>query len=385
MKVLSIGMDRKLFEERSEVLERSLAYASKMEELHMIVFSLKKHDLKPKVINNLYLYPTNSLSRIIFLWDAYKLGKKIITGKKFAKDASVISAQDPMSIVGFILSRKFTLPLQIQIHTDVFNPYFRNSLTNVKNFWYSGWVNAPLTRFLIRKAQGIRVVSQDIADSIKKRFPNIKAPVDVLPVFVDIERIVNTEIRRDLQKDFPQFKFIVFMASRLSPEKRIDLALKVFKKVLENFKDTGLVIAGNGDEKGHLQQIAKKMGIEKNVAFIGWQDDLISYYKTADMFLLTSDYEGYGMTLIEAAASGCPIITTKVGIAKSDLFVNGENSSVCPVGDVGCISNSINTLVSDNSKRELFKRAMQDSIKHKLISKDEYVSRYVGLLEKLIK
>lgn len=126
------------------------------------------------------------------------------------------------------------------------------------------------------------------------------------------------------------------------------------------------------------------MGLEKNVVFVGWKNDLISYFKTADMYLLTSEYEGYGMTLIEAGASGCPIVTTKVGIAKTDLFKNGQNSMVCEVGDYRCISEKILELIHDNSKRELFKRSMISDIQKDFISKDEYVSKYVRLLENLI-
>jgi len=385
MKVLTIGMDRKLFEEGSAVLERSLAYASKMEELHIIVFSLKKHNLKPKVINNLHLYPTNSISRIIFLWDAYKLGKNIIIQNKFVRGLSVISAQDPMSIVGYALSKKFKLPLQLQIHTDLFSPYFKNSLTNWKNFWYSGWVNILLTKFLIKRTKGIRVVGQDIKDLIKKKFPSIKAQIDVLPIYVDVNEIISAIPKRDLQKEFPQFKFIILMASRLSPEKRFDVAFKSFKNILSNFPQAGLIIAGEGNEKGHLESLVRELGLKDNVVFIGWQNDLVSLYKTADVFLLTSEYEGYGMTLIEAGASGCPIVTTKVGVANTGLFKNGENSFVCSVGDVDCLAKSINKLISNNSYRELFKRSMQDSIKFTLISKEEYTNQYVSLLQKLLK
>ena len=61
MKVLSIGTDRKLFEKESAVLERSMDYTSKLEEFHIIVFSLKKHNLSQKDEGNLHIYPTNSL------------------------------------------------------------------------------------------------------------------------------------------------------------------------------------------------------------------------------------------------------------------------------------------------------------------------------------
>ncbi len=385
MKVLTVSMDRKLFEDGSAVLLRSLEYAAQMDEYHIIVFSLKKHSLQAKKINNLYIYPSNSFSRISFLFGAYLLGKKVITMHKLTQNDGVISVQDPLTIVGYLLAQKFKLPLQIQIHTDIFNPLFKNSLTTFSNFWYSGWINVPLTNFLIPRAQGIRVVSESVASSIKMKFPSITNKVSVLPIFVDKEKITLSPVTKNIHNDFPQFNFITFMASRLTKEKRIDVALCAFKKVVISCPEAGLVIAGEGPELGHLKHTVKALGLSHNVVFIGWKDDLISYYKTANIFLLTSEYEGYGMTLVEAAASGCPIVTTKVGLAATSLFVNGINSFVCEVGDVSAISSAVINLINDNSKRELFKHSMQDSIKSIIMSREDYVLQNVALLKQLIK
>lgn len=384
MKVLSIGMDRKLFEENSAVLARSLDYASKMEELHIIVFSLKKHKLSFKKINNLYLYPTNSFSRVSFLLGAYNLGKNIINKNNFVQKESVVTAQDPMSIVGYFLAKKFKFPFQLQIHTDIFSPHFKKSLVTWSNFWYSGLVQVPITRFLIPRVSGIRVVSAPIKDSIQKEFPKLKVIPEVLPVYVDIQSIIDTAPTINVENEYPHFKFIIFMASRLTREKRIDVAIHALRRVVSEFPHTGLVIAGSGPEKNNLIRKARQMGLEKNVVFIGWKNDLISYFKTADMYLLTSEYEGYGMTLIEAGASGCPIVTTKVGIAKTDLFKNGQNSMVCEVGDYKCIAEKILELIHNNSKRELFKRSMVLDIQKDFISKEEYVNKYIELLERLV-
>lgn len=390
MKVLSIGIDRKLFEEDSAVLQRSLAYATKMEELHIIVFTRK--GFKKKTIGNLHIYPTNSFSRLFYVFDAYSTGKNIIENWKLKIGNCgdvVISTQDPFEtgLVGYFLKNNFRLPLQFQIHTDFLSKHFKTTFLN--------YLRVSIANFLIPHSDGLRIVGKNIEQSIKRKFPNIKSVINVLPVFVDIEKIMNQSISPKLgfsnktykalaTTAFPQFKFVIFMASRLTREKRIDVALKAFKKVLENFAHAGLVIAGEGSERGHLESMVRDLKLRNNVVFIGWQTDLVSYFKTADLFLLTSEYEGYGMTLIEAGASGCPIVTSNIGVANTDLFVNHENSLVCPVGDVECFSKSINEIISNNSHRELFARAMQDSIKLKSISKEEYVAKYVGLLEKLL-
>ena len=148
----------------------------------------------------------------------------------------------------------------------------------------------------------------------------------------------------------------------------------------------GLTISGQGPEQSNINDLAEELSIASNLKIRGWQDPdiLIDHYKLSDVFLLTSEYEGYGMTLIEAAAAGCPIVTTEVGIAKTNLFKNGENSFVCPVGDVDCLADSVIELLSHPEKRELFKRQMQASIKAMSISREQYVAQYIGLLESLL-
>jgi len=96
----------------------------------------------------------------------------------------------------------------------------------------------------------------------------------------------------------------------------------------------------------------KKLKIDKSVVFEPWQNDLISYYKTANLFLVTSNYEGYGMTIVEAIASHCPVVSTDVGIAK-EILQDGI-SFVCPVGDENCFVDLTLKLIADNALRERF-------------------------------
>ncbi|MEI6843431.1 MAG: glycosyltransferase [bacterium] len=376
MKVLTIGSDRKLFEEGSEVLNRVLLYAGKMKELHIIVFSNKKSNLQIKKIHNLSLYPTNSRSKLSYVSDAYRLGKKIIRENNFEKSNAVISTQDPFEagLVGLLLKKMFDLKLQVQCHTDFSSPEFYNSFLNR--------IRGVIARFVIPRCDSIRVVSGKVAHSIEKKFPNLKSHIEVLPIFVDIERLRNAPITDNLKEKFPQFDFIFFMASRLTPEKNIYLALSAFAEVVKKFPKTGLVIAGEGSELKNLKKCIDEKSLSNNIIFIGWQQTLASFYKTADAFLLTSNFEGYGMTLVEAVACGCPVITTDVGIA-SELFKGNENNFICPVGSVDCFVSKMSEIISDENKKQLLKKLVQDSITA-TFSKEEYVNRYVGLLNAIL-
>jgi glycosyltransferase involved in cell wall biosynthesis len=375
MKLLSIGTDRKLFEEGSGVFLRTVEYASKFKEMHVVVFSLRKHGLENYKKNNLFFYQTNSSSRWFYVFDALRIAKKLTIHEGFSPNSTVVTCQDPFEtgLVGYLLKRKFHLPLQLQLHTDFLSEYFRRDFLNILRVF--------IANFTLQRADGIRVVSSVISDSIKKRFPKLKAKITVLPIFVDTDKMINREVGFSSQGSLVS----IVMVSRFTKEKRIEDGIYSFKKVLENNSNARLSIVGTGPEKENILSKISELKLESYVKVSEWENDVILVFKKANIFLLTSEYEGYGMTLIEAGASGCPIVTTNVGVAKTDLFVDGFNSHICPVGDVDCIANKLNDLIRNPEKRKLFKQRMQDNIRAISIGRDEYVSRYTGLIKELIK
>ncbi|MDE1966806.1 MAG: glycosyltransferase, partial [Patescibacteria group bacterium] len=115
----------------------------------------------------------------------------------------------------------------------------------------------------------------------------------------------------------PQFDKIVLMVGRLEPEKDFELAIDSWPLVLKALPKAGLVIVGSGSRLEALKERAEKVGAGDSIAFEGWGGNyLASYYKSCDLFLVTSLFEGYGMALKEAQAAGCRIVSTDVGIAR---------------------------------------------------------------------
>ncbi len=369
MKILSIGSDSKLFEEDSSVLLRQKEYASKVDELHIVVFT--NSGFKEKQMGNLYLYPTNS--KIFSLFFGYIKARKALGDKK----NFVITTQDPFEagLLGVVVKAIHKLPLQIQIHTDFLSPYFRNTFLNT--------VRVFISKLVIPKADGIRVVSSVVKDSLVEKYPSTKDKIDVLPIWVDIDTFTKTSV----VSEGIMYPYTILMASRLTKEKNILLAVEVFKRIIKVFPIEGLYIVGSGDQGEIINNEIKKSGLGERVKIVGWESQFVlsSLYKKAKVFLSTSDFEGYGMTLIEAGASGCPIVTTKVGLAKTDLFQDGINSYVCPVGDVECLAEKLTSLLNDENKRKLFSENMKESIQKVAINKEEYIDRYIGLLEKIKK
>jgi glycosyltransferase involved in cell wall biosynthesis len=265
------------------------------------------------------------------------------------------------------------LPLQIQIHTDVFSPYFwRESFLNK--------IRVLLAKFLLPKADGIRVVSERIKQSLTAKNLELKAEPVVLPIFVDTKKIQSAKIKTDLHKKYPGYDFIILMASRLTKEKNIGLAIEAMKEILSAKRLTLnplLLLVGDGPEENNLK--SKSSQLKANVAFEPWTTDLASYYKTADLFLLTSNYEGYGRTVIEAMAAGCPVVMTDVGLA-GELLIDELDGLMVPVGDKAALAGAIYEIIENKEKKSGLIAESQKVI-NSLPEKKEYLENYRKYLE----
>ncbi|MCH7883416.1 glycosyltransferase [Patescibacteria group bacterium] len=313
MKVLMISRDRKIGDRNSEVAMRIASYGKFVEELYIIVFS--KGGFQDQHFNNIFLYATNSRSKWFYIFDAYRIAKRVIRQHHLEVRNSLITCQDPFETgaVGYFLKRKFHIPLQLQIHVDFLHPYFK------KDSFFDR-MRVLMARFLLPHADGVRVVHRRIAESLKAKSYRLKSEPIILPIFIDIEKIRSTIPSFDLHQKYHEYNFIILMVSRLVlPQKNITLAIKSMSEVIKRHPKTLLLIVGDGPARNYLESMIKDYGLEDNIKIERWTNNVVSYYKTTDLFLLTSHYEGYGMTLVEAAAAGCNILSTDVGIAHDIL------------------------------------------------------------------
>lgn len=347
MNILMISTDRGVFTEGSAVRARMIAYGETVDRIDIIVFSKKSQhtpseslvrDISPRV----RVHSTDSAGRWAYVWDAVRIGTDILrqhgARERGGGDGrTLITCQDPFEtgLAGWFISRAVSAPLHLQIHTDFLSPYFsKESLLNR--------IRVRIARFLLPRADGVRAVSARIVRSMASAGITLKQPAVVLPVY---RRVLQAGVGDAIRAQYPQFKKIVLVVSRLEREKNIPLALRVFQKVSAHVSDAGLFIVGDGSLKERLRELARAYGIADGVVFFGAQKDVAPFYASADMLLLTSSYEGYGLVLAEATDQGLPAVSTDVGIAP-DLF-GGEESLVCAVGDEACLVKNTLAVLAD--------------------------------------
>jgi glycosyltransferase involved in cell wall biosynthesis len=365
IKVLMISTDAKILEEGSLVRARMIEYGTLFSELHIVVFATGKYSSTMQIAPNVFAYPTNSFSKILCIKDAVSIGVKIIKEKGFTVDTGVITTQDPFEtgVVGRLLSKASKIHLHVQIHTDFQSPYFKKSALNK--------IRRALSKRVLPSAQAIRVVSERIFKSLPS---DIKGKTSILPIFADGDSIQNTSVVADIKKKYSHFKKVVLIASRITKEKDISTALKAFKESLISHPGTGLVIVGSGPEEGALKKEARLLGLEKSAVFESWADHntLISYMKSCDVFLSSSLYEGYGLSMLEAHTAGAVLVATDTGIAPELV----ANDFLVEVGNSKHMAEALNKALSGN--------VLPKHYEYSYSSKEDYLKQYQIDVERTI-
>lgn len=316
MQVLSLSTDAEILRPNSPVAARMAAYASHIDALHIIVYTKQgeegpaKLELAPK----LFVYPTRTPARSAFFRVAYDRAMVILAS---APDAPwVLTTQDPFEtgLVGAWIRRTHKIPWQVQVHTDFLNPAFKTSILQRIRAWVG--------MAIVRRADTIRVVSRRIKDTLVAAAPQLVDRITVLPIFVDTAAIAAAPAGVDVHTQYPGRMPIILMASRLTTEKQIPLALDAVTQFATAHPQALLLVAGEGSQKSTLETYAKQ--VQAPVIFVPWVDSVFAQYKSADIFLNTSAFEGYGRTLIEAHAAGLPIVSTDVGVAREVIATSAD-------------------------------------------------------------
>ncbi len=307
MRALVISTDKKFLEKGSAVLERHIAYSREFDAFDVLVLGGKGEQSEGGLMVSGVGSRFPILRGIAALFKALRLTRP-----------DVISVQDPFEngLIALFLSWWRKVPLHVQVHTDFSRKEFvRHSLTNR--------IRRIFARFVLSRASRIRVVSEGIRDSLQATgYPSTttlrvgygagKLPsISVLPIFVDIEKY------RGLSRTkHDRFKIALLWVGRLEEEKNPLVAIQLLEIARKNGHDAGLIVVGSGSMDSKLHAYVRTRGLERYVEFAGWQENLAPYFSVADIMLVTSAYEGYGMAMIEALAAGVPVLSLDVGVAR---------------------------------------------------------------------
>ena len=203
-----------------------------------------------------------------------------------------------------------------------------------------------------RLASRLIVAAHGLKDECVREFGAKAKRVRVIPNCVDDTVLALAQqqspcVREQASPDQP---WLILTAGRLVPEKDTGTLLRAFA-LLRGRIDARLEILGSGPERDTLQDLAISLGIAADVRFLGFSPQPFEEIRRADVFVHTSLFEGFGNTLLEAMASGVPLVATDCDFGPREIVTPGVNGILVPVGDPKHLAKALEALLLDPAKR----------------------------------
>ncbi|HXO45464.1 MAG TPA: N-acetyl-alpha-D-glucosaminyl L-malate synthase BshA [Candidatus Cybelea sp.] len=225
----------------------------------------------------------------------------------------------------------------------------------------------PITRFSIEQSDGVTAISSYLRDRTLKEF-EIKRPIDVIPNFVNCELYKKSDDHAARARWAPGGEPILMHLSNFRPVKRLTDVVEIFALVREKIP-AKLVLIGDGPDRGAAEYIVRKKHIAKDVLFLGKQDHVHEKLGLADLFLLPSDEESFGLAALEAMACEVPVVATNVG-GLPEVVKNGVDGYLFPPRDVHAAAKYALEILTRPDRGRLMGQMARASARAKYCSND---------------
>ncbi len=237
-------------------------------------------------------------------------------------------------------------------------------------------------RFAIESSDGVTAVSKYLKKRTIDEF-DINREIRVIYNFVDTARCAPELDSCSRESYAPAGEKILMHASNFRPVKRVGDVVRIFSRVNERLPSK-LMLIGDGPERLFIQQLVKELKLSDSVFFLGEQDHLEPLFFCADLFLLPSEQESFGLTALEAMACGVPVIAARVG-GLPEVISHGETGFLFPVGETKMMAEEAMRLLSDPEKHKSFRVAARLRAENNFNSRriiPEYEKFYTEIMQK---
>ena len=236
----------------------------------------------------------------------------------------------------------------------------------------------PVVTFSINESDSITSVSENLKEETYKNFV-ITKDIEVITNFVDVQRFAKKPIDAFKKVIAPNGEKILLHASNFRKVKRVDDVIKVFAEVRKEIP-AKLMMVGDGPERPAAEDLASHLGIADDVSFVGKQEQMEDIMNVSDIFLLTSDYESFGLSALEAMAARSIVISTNAG-GLPEINIDGVTGFMANVGDVDTMSQkAIDVLQNEEllskMKEQAFAQANKFSLENIIPLYEKLYSKY---------
>jgi N-acetyl-alpha-D-glucosaminyl L-malate synthase BshA len=213
----------------------------------------------------------------------------------------------------------------------------------------------PITKFSIEKSDRITAVSEHLRNETIRAFGCTGCNVEVIHNFIDPEVYDRARYPNAFRDAAFDGRRVLMHVSNFRPVKSVVDVVRVFARVAREVPSV-LVMVGDGPDRVQAEEEAKRLGVDADVAFLGKIEAVAPLLASADLFLLPSQSESFGLSALEALASGVPVVASRVG-GLPEVVRDGETGVLCEVGDVEGMARAAVEILADRGRWETMSAA----------------------------
>lgn len=240
----------------------------------------------------------------------------------------------------------------------------------------------PIEKWLSKYTDCLITINNEDYKIAKEKFKSKHVEM-VNGVGIDTSKFIPQTLEKKIQLrkeyGFSEKDFILIFVGELNHNKHQDLLINVVHRLKDKIPNIKLLLVGKGKMHDKYAQLVNKLGIEKYVEFLGYRNDIPNLMLISDIAVSSSRREGLPVNVMEAMATGLPLVVTNCR-GNRDLVINGTNGYVVNIDDIESFSNEINKLYKSKNNRELFGKASLKIIKEYSLEKVIVQMRKIYLL-----
>ncbi len=212
----------------------------------------------------------------------------------------------------------------------------------------------PVMKFSIEQSDGVTAVSRFLKEKTLTNY-GIETDIRVIPNFVDTEKYSRIECGQVRERFARIDEKVLVHISNFRAVKRVGDVIRIFDEVLKKLPAT-LILAGDGPDRSLCELLVRELGIQDHVRFLGKQTELVPILSSADLMLMPSQSESFGLAALEAMACGVPVISSSVG-GLPELQVHGQTGYIAEIGDISRMAKYAVELLGNDTKMAMFRQA----------------------------
>ena len=216
-----------------------------------------------------------------------------------------------------------------------------------------------ITKFSIERSDRITAVSQWLKDETTRAFGCSDCPIEVIPNFVDPAVFDRARYGDELRQELGGGRPVLMHISNFRPVKRVVDVIRVFARV-RAAHDCVLVMVGDGPDRHAAEEEARRLGVAAEVRFLGKIDTVAPLFAAADVYVFPSESESFGLSALEALASGVPVVAARVG-GVPEVVRDGVTGALLPLGDVEGMARAVGHFLAPERWREASVAAAADA------------------------